>query len=194
MHDGAGIRFLTWGSSELPGWRDKSSDGTKPNQELNMADDNSVDVLTLTAEIVSSYVGNASHLNANDIPSIIKSVRAALSEGETPQNEEGEPEVSAATRSQIKKSIGDDALISFVDGKPYKTLKRHLARHGMDMNAYRKRYGLPNDYPSVAPSYSAARSEMAKRLGLGARGKAAKEAPAKGGRKAPTKAATAASE
>ena len=90
--------------------------------------------------------------------------------------EEGAPKPS---KREITKSITDDALISFVDGKPYKTLKRHLSRHGMDMKQYRERYGLPSDYPSTAPSYSAARSAMAKSLGLGARRKAAPaEAPA----------------
>ena len=67
----------------------------------------------------------------------------------------------------VKKSITPDALISFEDGKPYKTLKRHLTNRGLDMDGYRAKYGLPNDYPSVAPNYSAARSEMAKKLGLG---------------------------
>ena len=76
-------------------------------------------------------------------------------------------------KRQVNKSITPDGLISFVDGKPYKTLKRHLSRHGMDMKAYREAYGLPNDYPSVAPNYSAARSEMARKLGLGARGRGA---------------------
>ena len=66
------------------------------------------------------------------------------------------------------------ALISFVDGKPYKTLKRHLARHGLTMDEYRSRYGLASNYPSVAPNYSAQRSAMAKELGLGARGRQAR--------------------
>ena len=83
--------------------------------------------------------------------------------------------------SSVKKSIMPDALISFIDNKPYKTWKRHLSRHGHDMNSYRDAYGLPKDYPSVVPNYSAARSEMAKKLGLGAqrrKGGATSEAPA----------------
>ena len=132
----------------------------------------STDTLTLTAEIVASYLGNASHVQASEIPAIIKSVRSALSEGSAPSPEAAE-EASKVDKRAIKKSITDDALISFIDNKPYKTLKRHLSRHGHDMKSYREAYGLPSDYPSVAPNYSAARSEMAKRLGLGARGKAA---------------------
>ena len=76
------------------------------------------------------------------------------------------------TKAQVRKSITPDHLISFIDNKPYKTLKRHVERHGMDMAAYRERYGLGSEYPSVAPNYSAARSEMAKKLGLGARRRA----------------------
>ena len=147
-----------------------------------MADDAS-DILTLTAEITASYLGNASHVKADDIPDLIRSIRSALTEGGA--HEQTEAAAGPAPKmhgSQVKKSITPDALISFVDNKPYKTLKRHLARHGHDMKSYREAYGLPNDYPSVAPNYSAARSEMAKRLGLGnqgrGRGAHVEEAPA----------------
>ncbi len=150
------------------------------------------DVLTLTAEIVASYVGANSHVQAAEIPNIIRQVRAALSE-ETGGQTEAAPEQTKMTGAQVRKSITPDALMSFVDNKPYKTLKRHLSRHGMTMADYRSRYGLPSDYPSVAPNYSAARSEMAKKLGLGAqrRGKGAaatgEKAPAaaRGRKKAP---------
>ena len=133
-----------------------------------------VDTLTLTTEIVSSYLGNATHVNAADIPAIIRSVRQALMEQPT-SGEGGDQatELDKPTRAQIRKSITSDALISFVDGKPYKTLKRHLARHGLDMAAYRERFGLPSDYPSVAASFSQARSEMSKAMGLGRRGSSA---------------------
>ena len=127
-----------------------------------------VDVLTLTAEIVASYVGSNAHVQAAEIPNIIRAVRAALTEESEPQAE-AQPERTKATAAQVRKSVTPDALISFVDNKPYKTLKRHLTRHGMSMDDYRQHYGLPSDYPSVAPNYSAARSAMAKQLGLGAR-------------------------
>ena len=143
----------------------------------------SADVLTLTAEIVASYVGNAAHVQASEIPAIIKAVRSALEEAASPAPEAAptEPQADKPSKREITKSITPDALISFLDGKPYKTLKRHLTGRGMDMKAYRERYGLPNDYPSVAPNYSAARSEMARKLGLGARGRSAstEAAPAK---------------
>ena len=69
--------------------------------------------------------------------------------------------------------------MSFIDGRPYRTLKRHLAVNSMTPAEYRERFGLPADYPMVAPTYSAARSEMAKASGLGSKGRAAKAAPAK---------------
>ena len=131
-----------------------------------------VDILTLTAEIVASYVGANTHVQAADIPNIIRQVRSALTDTDAP-SAEPEAETVKATAAQIKKSLTPDGLISFVDNKPYKTLKRHLARHGMTMEEYRQRYGLPAGYPSVAPNYSAARSEMARKLGLGARGRGA---------------------
>lgn len=136
--------------------------------------DNQNDVLVLAAEITASYLGNASHVKADEIPDIIRSIRAALSEGETPAAAEPAAAPTAAPKmhgATVKKSITPDALISFIDNKPYKTLKRHLSRHGHDMKSYKEAFGLPKDYPSVAPNYSAARSEMAKKLGLGARGR-----------------------
>src|SRR5439155_1403173 len=81
------------------------------------------------------------------------------------------------TAGQIRKSITPDALISFIDSKPYKTLKRHLTTHGMTVAEYKTKFGLPNDYPTTAPAYSEARSAMAKALGLGQGGRKAK-APA----------------
>jgi predicted transcriptional regulator len=74
--------------------------------------------------------------------------------------------------------VTPDALISFIDGKPYKTLKRHLSRNGLTIEQYRERFGLPRDYPSTAASYSAQRSELARSLGLGQqRRKSAAPAP-----------------
>ena len=142
------------------------------------------DILTLTAEIVASYVGSNAHVQAAEIPNIIRAVRAALTEESEPQAE-AQPERTKATSAQVRKSITPDALISFVDNKPYKTLKRHLTRHGLTMDDYRQQYGLPSDYPSVAPNYSAARSAMAKQLGLGARRRGAGAAASAGASEAP---------
>ncbi len=67
----------------------------------------------------------------------------------------------------VKRSITPDAIISLIDGKPYKSLKRHLTKQGLSPAEYRERYGLPRDYPMVAASYAAKRSELAKQSGLG---------------------------
>ena len=124
-----------------------------------------IDRIELAADLVSAYVSNNS-LPALDLAALIGQVHAALvglSQPPAPPEEE----VEKATTTQIKKSITPDALISFIDGKPYKTLKRHLTTHGLDFETYRRRYGLPTDYPTVSANYSAARSALAKDLGLG---------------------------
>ena len=149
-----------------------------------MAEDN--DITSLTAEIVGSYVA-ANKVAANELAGLISSVHSALS-GAGKVETVVEPDTKA-TPSQIRKSLTPDALISFVDGKAYKSLKRHLSTQGMSPDEYRTKFGLPKDYPMVAPSYSAQRSELAKKLGLG--NKRAPEAaapqpaptPAKRGRK-----------
>ena len=116
------------------------------------------------AEIVSAYVSNNS-VRADDLPELIASVHAALTRlGKTAEPAAG---IEKPTPAQIKKSVTPDALISFIDGKPYKTLKRHLTGHGLDPYSYRQRYGLSADYPMVAASYTAKRSELAKSFGLG---------------------------
>ncbi|WP_348644181.1 MucR family transcriptional regulator [Methylobacterium sp. WL120] len=103
---------------------------------------------------------------------MIASVHSALTGlGKEAAAEPAVPE--KATAAQIKKSIAPDALISFIDGKAYKTLKRHLTKNGLTMEGYRARYGLSADYPSTAASYSAKRSELARSLGLGQLRKAA---------------------
>jgi predicted transcriptional regulator len=134
-----------------------------------------VDFIELTADIVSAYVSKNS-VRPSDMPDLLASVHAAvagLSQGSAPEA----PVVEKPTPSQIRKSITPDALISFVDGKPYKTLKRHLSKNGMTIEQYRERYGLPRDYPSTAASYSEQRSALAKNSGLGSqRRKAAPKA------------------
>lgn len=134
-------------------------------------------LVVLTTDIVISYLEKNS-INADQVGDLIKSVHTALSK--VGSAEEAEPEAVNETKSrmEIRRSITDDYLISFVDGRNYRTLKRHLTLHGMTPDEYRTRFGLPADYPMVAPSYSAARSEMAKKIGLGAKGRGGAAAPA----------------
>jgi len=125
------------------------------------------DLTELTADIVAAYVSNNSVPTA-ELPTLLSGVYAAVAALSSPASS-AEPELEKPTAAQIRKSIKPDALISFIDGKPYKTLKRHLTKHGMTIEEYRERYGLPRDYPSTAASYSAQRSELAQKLGLGRR-------------------------
>lgn len=117
------------------------------------------------SDIVSAYVSNNS-VPVGELPALLAGVHEALLKLASPTP--ATPEVAdKPTPAQIRKSITPDALISFIDGKPYKTLKRHLSRNGLTIEQYRERYGLPRDYPSTAASYSAQRSELARSLGLG---------------------------
>ncbi|ACA15679.1 transcriptional regulator, MucR family [Methylobacterium sp. 4-46] len=119
------------------------------------------------ADIVSAYVSN-NRVTAGELPGLIASLHAALQDLGKPATPPAE-ETPKATAAQIRRSITPDALISFVDGKPYKVLKRHLTTHGLTPAEYRQKFGLPGDYPMVAPSFTARRSEIAKSSGLGQR-------------------------
>ncbi|WP_336490746.1 MucR family transcriptional regulator [Methylobacterium nigriterrae] len=123
--------------------------------------------LEQAAEIISAYVSR-NHVAPAELPGLIASVHAALNAlAAGPSAAAPAEEVEKATPAQVRKSVTPDALISFIDGKPYKTLKRHLTGHGLDPYSYRQRYGLPADYPMVAANYAAQRSELAKSIGLG---------------------------
>jgi predicted transcriptional regulator len=122
------------------------------------------DPVALTAEIVAAYVSNNT-VAADEIGKLIRSVHEALTR---PAEASAPPPAPAiAPPISIKKSVTPDHLISMEDGKPYKSLKRHLATRGLTPDAYRVKWGLPKDYPMVAASYSAQRSTLAKSLGLG---------------------------
>src|SRR5690242_15231542 len=100
------------------------------------------------AELVSAYV-TRNHVAAGELPNLIHTVHASLVGLSQPSPPSSEA-VEKPTPTQIKKSIRPDGLISFIDGKAYKTLKRHLTKYGLDPYSYRERYGLPKDYPMVA--------------------------------------------
>src|SRR5688572_22821541 len=127
--------------------------------------------ISLAADVVAAYVGNNT-VAVTDLPGLIRAVHDALAGVGAPEEAASEP-TAKATAAQIRKSITPDALISFIDGKPYKTLKRHLTTHGTTVEEYKARFGLPKDYPTTSPAYSEARSAMAKALGLGQGGRKA---------------------
>jgi predicted transcriptional regulator len=121
--------------------------------------------IELTAEIVSAYVSNNS-VSAADLPALINQVHSALARvssghAETP-SEPLKPAIS------VKRSITPDHIVCLEDGKKFKSLKRHLrTQYNMTPEAYREKWDLPPDYPMVAPNYAAARSQLAKQMGLG---------------------------
>jgi predicted transcriptional regulator len=122
-----------------------------------------LDFAGITADIVSSYVANNS-VHRADLPNVIASIHAALQGLVAPKPAEpGRPEPAVS----IRKSITPDFLISLEDGKKYKTLKRHLGKLGLTVDEYRAKWGLPADYPMVAPNYALRRSELARSSGLG---------------------------
>jgi predicted transcriptional regulator len=121
--------------------------------------------IELTADVVAAYVKN-NPVPVSELPALIASVAASLNglvNGvATPAEEPQKPAVS------IKKSVTPDYIISLETGKRFKSLKRHLmTSYGMTPDEYRAKWNLPSDYPMVAPNYAAARSELAKSLGLG---------------------------
>ena len=119
------------------------------------------EVLDCVATIVCAYVANNA-LPASSLPALIASVQGALAGLELGLGQQPGAADLTVTEAQIRKSITPDAIISFIDGKPYRVLRRHLRMHGLDAHAYRIRYGLPPDYPMVAPSYSALRGEISR--------------------------------
>ena len=127
------------------------------------------ELLEMTADIVSAYVGNNS-VSADALPALISNIHAALSGvSNGPVEVEPEPKEPAVP---IRKSIAPDFLICLEDGRKFKSLKRHLrTKYDMSPEEYRAKWGLPKDYPMVAPNYAKARSELAKSMGLGQGGR-----------------------
>jgi predicted transcriptional regulator len=125
------------------------------------------EIIELTADIVSAYVSNNT-IGASELPQIISDVHSALtrvSGGQpAPQREELKPAIA------VKKSVTPDYIVCLEDGKKFKSLKRHIRTHyNLSPEAYREKWDLPHDYPMVAPNYASARSQLAKKMGLGQR-------------------------
>jgi len=119
----------------------------------------------MAAEIVSAYV-SANQVPPQEIPGLIRTVHSALQQiaGAAPPAAAGALEPAVP----VKKSITPDYIVCLEDGKKFKSLKRHLrTRYAMTPDEYRTKWGLPHDYPMVAPNYAKERSNLAKRMGLG---------------------------
>jgi predicted transcriptional regulator len=125
----------------------------------------SSELLHMAADIVSAYV-SYNQIQAVHVPELIKSVVSTLGE----QQEGGKSEVAEAPKPAvpIRRSVHPDYIVCLEDGKKLKMLKRHLrSAYGMSPEEYRAKWGLPADYPMVAPNYAQQRSEFAKKIGLG---------------------------
>jgi len=129
------------------------------------------DLLALTTEIVAAHVSNNT-IALGDLPQLINQVYSSLANI-------GTPPTQPATRPQpavsVKKSVQPDYIVCLEDGKKLKMLKRHLkTAYNISPEAYRERWGLPPDYPMVAPNYARQRSQLAKEIGLGTRARRAR--------------------
>jgi len=132
-----------------------------------MDDADKADLVQLTAGIISAYVSNNTVV-PEALPAVIADVHEALSKAAQrigpAEREELRPAVA------LKKSVTPDFIVCLEDGKKFKSLKRHLRTHyNLSPEEYREKWGLPHDYPMVAPNYAAARSKLAKEMGLGTR-------------------------
>lgn len=131
-------------------------------------------LVRLTSDVVAAYIASNA-VPQSSLPSLISEIHASLSKlssgAAAPVQEPQKPAVP------VKKSVTDEYIVCLEDGKKFKSLRRHLSVLGMTPDEYRAKWGLPADYPMVAPSYAAARSALAKQMGLG-RKPAPEEKPA----------------
>lgn len=134
---------------------------------MSASDRSSPELVELTARIVSAYVSNNTVV-ASDLPALIADTYQALTRtsGVVAPIDREEPKPKVA----VKRSVMPDYIICLEDGKKFKSLKRHLRTHyNMSPEEYREKWALPHDYPMVAPNYARARSDLAKKMGLGTR-------------------------
>lgn len=154
---------------------------------------NSVDLAT---ELTIAWLSNQNNrVSADDVPAFLRTMHATVSElaNGTSTSTEAEAEISEQEYTPavtVRKSLASkDHILSMIDGKPYKALRRHLSTNGLTPEEYRARYKLKADYPMVAETYSAQRRAMAVKIGLGNKGRQARAEPAPEAPKAPKPAA-----
>lgn len=126
--------------------------------------------LELATELTVAWLSNPNtRVDAEEVPDFLSRMHQALGSMSEPETAPEAPAAAEVTPAvSVRKSLASkDYLISLIDGKPYKTLRRHLARHGLTPEQYRERYGLKRDYPMVSEAYSEVRRAMAKKIGLG---------------------------
>jgi predicted transcriptional regulator len=126
----------------------------------------------LATELTVAWLSNPNtRASANEVPDFLQAMHEAvtgLTSVQSSTAEQEAPESEHVPAVSVRKSLASkDHLISLIDGKPYKTLRRHLSRHGLTPDDYRQRYGLKPDYPMVAPAYAQTRRDLANKIGLG---------------------------
>lgn len=122
-------------------------------------------LIEIVSDIVSAYVAH-NPLPVAELPRLIEQVHATLADIESGASGEVKPELKPAV--PVRKSVTDEHIVCLEDGKKFKSLKRHLrTRYNMSPEAYREKWGLPPDYPMVAPNYAKQRSQLARKMGLG---------------------------
>lgn len=149
-----------------------------------MPDDFTLNPVELATELTIAWLGNQNNrISADEVPQFLRTMHQTVTELASGEPTGGGADQDAAQEDSftpavtVRKSLASpDHILSMIDGKPYKSLKRHLTRNGLTPDQYRQRYGLKADYPMVAPSYSEARRDMARKIGLGSKGRAAKSA------------------
>ncbi|MDJ0275278.1 MucR family transcriptional regulator [Sphingomonas sp. 2R-10] len=134
-------------------------------------DGSELNAIELATELTIAWLNNGNNrVAAEDVPAFLQTMHATvlgLASGAS-EPEEAAPQQDHVPAVSVRKSLASkDHIISMIDGKSYKTLRRHLAGHGLTPETYRERYGLRADYPMVAETYSQSRRDMAKRIGLG---------------------------
>lgn len=140
-----------------------------------MTEDTKLNAVELATELTIAWLGNQNNrVAADDVPAFLRSMHSTLTELESGKSADGSEATDGANDEQyepavtVRKSLASkDHIISMIDGKPYKTLRRHLSTNGLTPEEYRARYNLKADYPMVAPTYSETRRAMAKKIGLG---------------------------
>jgi predicted transcriptional regulator len=138
-------------------------------QGASLMADQPIDVIALAADLTAAWIANPnSKASAEDVPVFLQTMHDTITALSGPVESAAREYTPAVS---VRASVKPDHLVSLIDGRKYKSLKRHLKSHGLTPNAYRERYGLKTGYPMVAPAYSEARRAIAARLGLGRKAK-----------------------
>lgn len=149
-----------------------------------MAEDEfAMNPIELATELTVAWLNNPNNrATAEDVPAFLQKMHSTILglSDQRGAEELSQPQPEFTPAVSVRKSLASsDHIVSMIDGKPYKTLRRHLSTHSLTPEEYRKRYGLKPDYPMVAPSYSETRRAMAKKIGLGRKPGMRKEASAR---------------